>query len=136
MADLKKVAEERAANNSFMNYVHVELVTLEEERSVCRLPVSPEVCNGLGMIHGGAIYTLADNAAGYAAHSDGRKHVTQNSSMHFLRNITEGAALASATVRHRGRATCLVNVDITAESGGKLLATGEFTFFCLNRQAT
>ena len=37
----------------------------------------------------------------------------------------------SAKVRHRGRTTCLVNVDILGE-GGKLLATGEFTYFCID----
>lgn len=38
---------------------------------------------------------------------------------------------ADAKVRHRGRTTCLVNVDILGE-GGKLLATGEFTYFCID----
>ena len=38
---------------------------------------------------------------------------------------------ADAKVRHRGRTTCLVSVDILGE-GGKLLATGEFTYFCID----
>ena len=65
------------------------------------------------------------------AHTDGRSYVTQGSSMHFLRNQSEGVVRADAKVRHRGRTTCLVNVDILGE-GGKLLATGEFTYFCID----
>ena len=74
---------------------------------------------------------MSDIATGYAAHTDGRSYVTQGSSMHFLRNQSEGVVRADAKVRHRGRTTCLVNVDILGE-GGKLLATGEFTYFCID----
>ena len=88
--------------------------------------------NPYGMVHGGAIYTLADNAAGTAAHSDGRYYVTQTSALHFLRNQARGTVRAAAYVRHRGKSTVLTAVDITGE-GGKLLATGEFTFFCVDK---
>lgn len=74
---------------------------------------------------------MADNATGYAAHTDGRSYVTQSSAMHFLRNQTDGVVRADARVRHRGRTTCLVDVDILGE-GEKLLATGEFTYFCID----
>jgi acyl-CoA thioesterase len=93
--------------------------------------IRPESKNPYGVVHGSAIYTMADNATGYAAHSDGRSYVTQTSSMHFLRNQTHGVVRADAKVRHRGRATCLVDVDILGE-GGRLLATGEFTYFCVD----
>ena len=42
-----------------------------------------------------------------------------------------GIVRADARVRHRGRTTCLVDVDILGE-GEKLLATGEFTYFCID----
>lgn len=131
MVDFEKIAQERIDQNAFMRYAHVELTALEAEWAECRLTLFEEAKNPRGMIHGGAMYTLADNAAGSAAHSDGRKHVTQTGSMNYLRNITEGTAIATAKVRHRGRTTCLVDVEITAEATGKLLSTGTFTFFCI-----
>ena len=66
-----------------------------------------------------------------AAHTDGRKYVTQGSSMHFLKNRTDGTIYATGQVIHRGKTTCLVRLEITDEAG-VLLASGEFTFFCLN----
>ena len=45
---------------------------------------------------------------------------------------TSGTIRANAYLRHRGRSTCLVSVDIVGE-GGNLLATGEFTFFCVDK---
>jgi acyl-CoA thioesterase len=84
------------------------------------------------MVHGGAIYAMADNAAGFVVHTDGRHNVTQTSALHFLRNQSEGTVTATARVRHRGNTTALVAVDITGDNG-KLIATGEFTFFCVDK---
>ena len=85
-----------------------------------------------GMVHGGALYTLADNAAGSAVHTDGRSYVTQDGGLHFLRNQAEGVVRATGTVRHRGRSTALVSVEVTGEDG-TVLAMGDFSFFCVDR---
>ena len=131
--ELEVSAESICMNNEFMHHNHIEMLSVEQDRAVFRLTIRPESKNPYGMLHGGAIYTLADNATGIAAHTDGRFYVTQTGSLHFLRNQSEGTVYASAAVRHRGGSTCLTNVDITSETG-KLLATGEFTFFCVDKK--
>ena len=74
---------------------------------------------------------MADDAAGAAAHTDGRHYVTQNGSLHFLKNQPSGIIRAEGRVRRRGKATCLAVVDITNEDG-ELLATGDFSYFCVD----
>jgi len=133
MNELEKRTQERVQGNSFMVYNHIEMESVEPDRSVFRLEIRPESRNVFGMVHGGAIYTLADNAAGSAAHTDGRSYVTQSGSLHFLSNQAEGVVRAAAKVRHRGRATVLTEVEITG-TDGKLLATGAFTFFCVDKE--
>lgn len=128
---IEKQADERTLKNAFPTYNHIELEGVEPDHAVYRLEIRPESKNPYGVVHGSAIYTMADNATGYAAHTDGRNYVTQTSSMHFLRNQTHGVVRADARVRHRGRTTCLVDVDIIGDDG-KLLATGDFTFFCVD----
>lgn len=134
MLTLEEIKNKRLNLNHFMTYNFIELSVLELDRAECRLTLRPESTNPSGMLHGGALYTMADSTAGSAAHSDGRLYVTQNSSMNYLSNIKEGTAVAVGTVVHRGKTTCLVNVDITAEATGKLLATGSFTFFCVGTE--
>lgn len=131
MDDLLTRTRERLSRNAFMHYNHMELESVRQDRAVFRLDVRPESRNPFGMVHGGALYTLADNAAGVAVHTDGRAYVTQTSSLHFLRNQGAGTVRAEGRVRHRGKSTCLAEVDITGEDG-ILLATGEFTFFCVD----
>ena len=132
MTDIEKAIQEREKKNGFMLHNFIEMESVERDRAVFKLTIRPESKNPYGMIHGGAIYTLADNATGTAAHTDGRYYVTQTSALHFLRNQSEGTVRATATVRHRGRSTVLTAVDITGDDG-KLIATGEFTFFCVDK---
>lgn len=129
---IPKHIKDATEHNSFMEHNYIELESVELDRAVFKLDIRPESRNPYGMVHGGAIYTMADNAAGFAAHIDGRYYVTQTSALHFLRNQSEGTVRAYATVRHRGKATCLVAVDILGEND-KLIATGEFTFFCVDK---
>lgn len=132
MTELEKLTTARTAHNAFMHHNHIEMVSVEPDHAKFKLNIRPESKNPYGMVHGGAIYTMADNATGTAAFTDGRYYVTQTSSLHFLRNVAEGTVYAEAVVRHRGHSTCLATVDITSE-GGRLLATGEFTFFCVDK---
>ena len=132
MNELEQEIARREEKNGFMHHNHIEMELVEKDHAVFRLTIRPESKNPYGMVHGGAIYTLADNATGAVAHTDGRNYVTQTSALHLLRNQTSGTIRANAYLRHRGRSTCLVSVDIVGE-GGKLLATGEFTFFCVDK---
>ena len=130
--NLREIYAEINRRNPFVRYNHIEVEEVERDRALLSLAIRPESLNVHGQIHGGAIYAMADNAAGCATSTDGRSYVTQASDMHFLRNQTEGIVKAEACVRHRGRTTVLVEVSVTGE-GGKLLASGTFTFFCIDK---
>lgn len=118
--------------NSFALYNHIELENAEMDKVTIRLDINENSKNPLGIVHGGAMYTMADCATGIAAHTDGRRYVTQTSTMHYLANRKEGTIRAVGQVIHRGRTTCIVKAEITDETG-KLLAMGEFSFFCVDR---
>ena len=99
MDDLLRKTRERLSRNAFMRYNHMELEDVRQDWAVFRLDIRPESRNPFGMVHGGALYTLADNAAGVAVHTDGRAYVTQAGSLHFLRNQPEGTVRAEGRVR-------------------------------------
>ena len=133
MNELQAKTEKRLEANSFMNHNFMVLDFLEPDHAIFKLEIREESRNTFGMVHGGALYSLADNATGCAAHTDGRHYVTQGSSFNFLRNQPTGTIYADAKVRHRGGTTCLIDVNITGEDE-KLLATGSFTYFCVDRK--
>ncbi len=115
-------------DNAFLDHNFIQLESLEPDVAVFRLEIRPESRNPYGMVHGGAFYTLADDAAGEAVHTDGRYYVTQHGDLHFLDNRAHGTIRATGRVRHRGQSTALVDVEIT-DAAGALLASGVFTYF-------
>lgn len=132
MVEAGQWLRKRIAENHFSNHNFVELELLEPDHAVFRLKVRSESLNSLGGLHGGAVYTMADMATGAAACTDGRPYVTQNGALHFIATQKEGVVRAVAQVRHRGKTTAVVSVDVVGEND-KLLATGEFAFFCVKR---
>jgi acyl-CoA thioesterase len=130
--NLREIYADINRRNPFVRHNHIEVEEVERDRAVLSLEIRPESLNLYGQLHGGAIYTMADNAAGCATRTDGRLYVTQASDMHYLHNQSSGVARAEARVLHRGRTTVLVEVSVTGEEG-KLLASGTFTFFCIDK---
>ena len=128
---MKERSQEVNRRNPFVQLLGVEIVEISPDRSLLRLALRPELLNPHGLVHGGALFTLADNAAGCAASTDGRVYVTQESDIHFLRAQSTGAVTAEARVIHRGRSTVLVEVSLTGE-GDRLLAAASFTYFCVD----
>ena len=57
---IRESAETRMRKNAFMLHNYIELERVEKDRAVFKLDIRPESCNPYGLIHGGAIYTLAD----------------------------------------------------------------------------
>ena len=126
----QKSFEEAVRANTFATYNKITIRQLDLGRAEAEVTMGPDNLNPYGRLHGGAYYTLADCAGGTACRTDGRKYVTLDGTIHFLRSAEQGVVTASAVVRHHGRTTSFVEVKITDENG-TLLATGDFTFFCL-----
>ena len=133
MTDYIQWMNEQLGNAPFMkNYGFV----IEEARlDYARLsaPVTDAVRNNYGVVHGGVLMTMADNAAGVAAFTGGQHFVTQNSSFQFLSNIDTGPIFAEATVLHRGRTVASVRVEITDQTG-KLLCEGLLSMFVVQKK--
>ena len=132
MESFEKIIRETMKNNAHMHYNHIEIVSVKQDHAVFQMEIHPNNMNPYGIVHGGALYTLADNTTAAAACSRGQPYVTQDGTLHFVSNQSEGIIKAEAWVRHRGNTTCLTVVDITGEND-KLLATGEFNFFRVER---
>ena len=130
MTEIERYVRDRVSINKFSLHNGILLESVERDCAVFSMEIQPESTNDHGTLHGGAVYTLADMATGCAACSDGRRYVTQNGSLNFVSAQTEGTVKAVAKVQHRGRTIAVVHVDVVGTSY-KLLATGEFSFFCI-----
>jgi uncharacterized protein (TIGR00369 family) len=102
-----------------ITHVSPELVTAE-------LPVTKQLTNRNGVLHGGALMGFADNLGGTAATANlpatGGSTATIESKTNFFAGIPEGdVAKAECTPLHRGRTTTVWQTRII-RSDGKLAA--------------
>lgn len=79
-----------------------------------------EHCTVGGVLHGGYLMTLADCAAATLAFLNlppGARTATIEGKTNFLAAVREGAVTARAEIVHKGRATIVLQVDISDDDG-------------------
>ena len=108
------------------------ITRIEPGRAEGILKVNENSFNPHGQVHGGALTALADTVGGCCACARGRSCVTANSSMEFLRPAGGPEIFCAATPKKEGRALSVIQVELT-DAAGKLVATGTFTFFMIDR---
>ena len=98
----------------------IELDRAAPEEVVGRLPWAPERCTAGGVLHGGALMTLADSVGAVCAFLNlpaGASTSTVSSSTALMRAVREGHAHAVARPLHVGRSFIVVAVDLTDDDG-------------------
>lgn len=104
----------------FAEHLGIEIAMSDPARPVGRLDWSENICTAGGVMHGGALMTLADSVGAAAAHlalPDGSVTATISSSTQLMRAITGGTATATAEILHRGRSQIVVRTEIRDDRG-------------------
>jgi 1,4-dihydroxy-2-naphthoyl-CoA hydrolase len=106
-------------------FIGMKITHLSKDKVVAELPMREELNNRFGMMHGGAIMSLADNLGGTATFAnlrEGERTATIESKTNFFAPIPVGdIARAECTPLHRGRTTMVWQTRIT-RNDGKLCA--------------
>lgn len=90
-----------------------------------RLPWAEDRCTVGGVMHGGALMTLADSVGAVCAYlnlPEGAGTSTVSSSTSLVRGVRAGEAHAVARPLHVGRSFILVGVEVT-DDDGRLVAS-------------
>ena len=105
---------------------------LDDDHSLCSVTLDDRHRNAFGGVMGGAIFTLADFAFASLTNGRGKVTVAQQVSISYLAAPKGGRLFARATYRKDGRSSCVVNVDVSDDTGrdvAQFVGTG----FKLNR---
>jgi len=91
----------------------IEIVEIGQGKAVLSARVLATMCNGVGVCHGGMIFTLADTAMAYASNSYNQVALASTASIDFMRGASLGTRIvATATERFRGRRKASYQVDV------------------------
>lgn len=110
----------------------------DDGRLTGSLPVTPGVCQPMGIVHGGVYAALAETLASmgtaFAVMPDGRMALGQSNNTSFLRPVSEGTVHATAVAIHRGRTSWVWDVEMR-DDAGRLCATSRVTIAVRERPA-
>jgi uncharacterized protein (TIGR00369 family) len=105
----------------FAELVGLKVVQCSPERSEAQLTVREELCNGFGILHGGAMMSLGDTLGGMtviAGLPSGGRTATIESKTNFFAAVPLGdTASAVCTPLHRGRTTVVLETRISRRDG-------------------
>ncbi|MGZ7068742.1 MAG: PaaI family thioesterase [Methanobacterium sp.] len=107
--------------DKFAEYVGIELLEVEEGKALVKMEINEKHLNGIGTVHGGVLFTLADFAFAVAANSYGNVTVAINVNISYMKAAFNGVLYARAREISRNPKISTYTVDITDDEG-ELLA--------------
>ena len=130
--EIDKKIHEIIDNNTYMQTLGMELVSLDEGYAKGRMKMADIIKNSYGGVHGGALYSLADTIAGCAACTYGCYVCTVSGNMNYLLpGVNTEYIYCEAKVVRQGMHLAVYDVEITDDSD-KVLQTGTFTLYVMN----
>jgi len=113
--------------SSYAQLNGIEVVSTTPECVVCSMKVTDSLANRNGALHGGALMTLADSAAGTAAFINipaDKTNTTIESKTNFLRSVSLGDTVAARCVPlHIGRTLIVLQITMTRDDGKTVAVT-------------
>ena len=122
MEHFKTIEEARAyfSDDRFATDNGITLDELDGEHAVTSLTLEARHRNAFGGVMGGAIFTLADFAFAALTNSRERVTVAQQVSINYLSPSKGEKLIATARYKKDGRSSCVVNVDVTDDTGREI----------------
>lgn len=103
--------------DSFAKSLGIEMLDYGEGYAKARLTVRTDHLNSAGILHGGAIFSLADAAFAVASNSHGPLAVAVTASISFFRGVGDGTLFAEAREVALSRKLATYLIEVTNEAG-------------------
>lgn len=119
---------------AFRELLGIDIEERADGRAKLLFRANEQHLNDGGIVHGGAIATLADCAMGSALAStlaDGEQPVTVEAKVNYLEPGETGTIVAEARVRRKGKRFTVLEAEVTQQETGEHIAYSTATFTIL-----
>lgn len=123
-------------DSRFVQHVGVMVDEAVSGSARCTLAIQDFHRNPSGVVHGGAIFTLADTAMGaalMASLENDQLCATVGIQLSYFKPVFEGAMTCDAVIVNKGKT--LATMEATIWVNGKLVSKASATFAIFNRRA-
>jgi acyl-CoA thioesterase len=110
----KKVVEKMMQDDLFSQWLGIQILEIKEGYSKIKMKVRKEMINGLGIVHGGIAFSMADSAFAFACNNRNNLSVALDTSINFIKPVhVDDDLVAEAKEIHNGKSTGLYQISIT-----------------------
>lgn len=111
------VVNQMMRDDLFSQWLGIEIIQVKEGYAKTKMTVRKEMINGLGIVHGGIAFSLADSTFAFACNNRNNLSVALDTSINFLKPIQVGdVIIAEAKEMHNGRSTGLYQVTVSNQN--------------------
>ena len=131
-AELNESAKLPFEYPEYFKTLGIQVIEFEGGNSVLKLPFHRKLIQPHGIIHGGALFSLADSACALALLSilkGDKTFVTAEMKINFLERVNSGDTYAYAKVLREGR---VVPIEVELENSDRLVAKAISTYIILD----
>ena|SRR5215470_6357417 len=101
-------------NDFFSQWMGVEVLQVREGYSKIQMTIRKEMVNGVGVVHGGLAFSVADSAFAFACNNRNNLSVALDVTITFMKAVNVGDVLtAEAKEIHNGRSTGVYLIQVT-----------------------
>jgi acyl-CoA thioesterase len=109
----QQVVDHMMKNDLFSQWLGIEVLDIKEGYSKIKMTVRKEMINGLGIVHGGIPFSLADSAFAFACNNRNVLSVALDTSINFIKPVhADDVLTAEAKELHNGKSTGLYHITI------------------------
>ncbi len=120
MSKAKKIVTQMMANDTFSQWLGIEVLEVKDGFAKIKMTVRAEMLNGHGVAHGGISFSLADSAFAFASNSHGQKALSIETSINHIKPIFEGDELV-ATAQKESTSKSLGQYLVRVTRGDELV---------------
>ncbi len=112
------VVDHMMQHDAFSQWMGVQVIEIKEGYSKISMTIRKEMINGLGIVHGGITFSLADSAFAFACNNRNVFSVALDTAINFLKPVhLDDTLIAEAKELHNGKSTGLYHIHITNQHG-------------------
>ncbi len=82
----------------FSQWLGIALLDIKENYCLIKMPIKPEMINGLGTVHGGVTFAFADSALAFSSNNTGEAAVALNCYINFTKAVRDGDELTAESI--------------------------------------
>lgn len=128
---MEQLKERLNSSSKYLQSNDMHVIDVAKGYARVEMQIDEQILNVHGFVHGGAVYSLADTAAGAASFATGRDSVTLSGTINYIKPGKGGKLIGIAQEISAGRTTGVYEVFIFNEKD-VLLSRSTFTMFFLD----